>query len=97
MRKTGVEMSEGEARSDEVNREPPSVSGRIGTGALSLLGRPPNLIEVAVRALWDHCYRINVLTDPDESNLVVAHSHFVHASQEGGILSSTPPMTRLYP
>lgn len=97
MRKTRVEMPEGEPQSDEENRERSSVSGRIRSRALSLLGRPPNLIEVAVRALWDHCYRINVLTGPDVSHLVVAHSYFVHASPEGDILTSTPPILKLYP
>jgi|LSQA01.1.fsa_nt_gi hypothetical protein len=96
MRKNRVESPEGELQSDEENRERASVGGRIRSRTLSLLGRPPHLIDVVVRLLWDHCYRVNVLTGPDASNLIVAHSYFVQSSPEGDILSANPPIQKLY-
>lgn len=78
---------------DTPNRPP---DGLIRTGVLGALGRPPGLYEVAVRALWENHYRVNVLIGTDPTALRIAHSYFVEAQENGDILSATPRITRLY-
>jgi hypothetical protein len=51
---------------------------------------------VAVRPLWAKHYRVNVLVGPDPASVRIAHSYFVEAREDGTILSTTPPIARLY-
>jgi hypothetical protein len=68
----------------------------IGGSVLGDLGRPPDLQRVQVRHLWDSCYRVNVLTGCDVVSPRIAHSYFLTVSETGAILSSAPPLVRLY-
>lgn len=79
---------------EETPNRPPD--GLVRNGVLAALGRPPGLYEVAVRALWENHYRVNVLIGTDPTAVRIAHSFFVEARENGDILSATPRITRLY-
>ena len=53
--------------------------------------------SVVVVPLWLNHYRANVLVGPDPTAVRTAHSYFVTADDAGRILTSAPPLTRLYP
>ena len=81
---------------DDEARERPPPGGLVRTNIIAALGRPPGLLEVAVRALWENHYRVNVLIGPDATSARIAHSYFVEAGENGDILSATPLIKRLY-
>ena len=68
----------------------------VRNGVLSGLGRPRGLCHVQVRCLWDGRYRVNVLVGADVVSATVAHSYFLETDGAGKILSSSPPITRVY-
>lgn len=68
----------------------------ISGSVLRDLGRPPDLQRIQVRHLWDSCYRVNVLTGLDVVSPRIAHSYFLTVDETGTLLSSTPPLVRLY-
>jgi hypothetical protein len=68
----------------------------IRAGVLTALGRPPRLFRVAVVALWDNNYRVNVLTGDDASAVVIPNSYFVTADERGRILGCSPRIQKLY-
>jgi hypothetical protein len=68
----------------------------IRAAVLRILGRPARLFRVAVVALWDNNYRVNVLTGDDASAVVIPNSYFVTADESGKILDSSPPIRKLY-
>ncbi len=67
----------------------------VRAAVLAGLGRPPGLYELAVRRLWDGCYRVNVLVGPDPVTARIAHSFFV-AVAAGGRITADPPLARRY-
>lgn len=73
-----------------------SLRARIGSHVLDALGRPGGLHAVQVRWLWQGAFRVNVLVGRDADAVTVAHSFFLEADADGGIVSSTPPLARLY-
>jgi hypothetical protein len=68
----------------------------IGNNVLRVLGHPDALYAVQVRPLWGEHYRVNVLVGPDATSVKVAHSYFLVADGAGGIVASTPKITRAY-
>jgi hypothetical protein len=68
------------------------ITGRVLRG----LGRPPDLQRVQVRHLWEGCYRVNIFTGLDFVSSRMAHSYFLMTNDKGAILTSTPPLVRLY-
>lgn len=68
----------------------------IRDGVLASLGQPPGLYRVVVVPLWLNYYRANVLVGTDPTAVRTAHSYFVTADDAGRILTTVPPLTRLY-
>jgi hypothetical protein len=68
----------------------------IGRRVVGGLGRPPDLQRIQVRHLWDSCFRVNVFTGLDTVSPRMAHSYFLVTDDAGVILSSAPPLVRLY-
>jgi len=64
---------------------------------ITSLGRPPGLYRVAVLPIWQDHYRVNVLIGPDPTSVRIPHSYFVVVGHNGVIISSSPPLVRLYP
>lgn len=67
----------------------------VRAAVLAGLGRPPGLYELAVRPLWDGCYRVNVVVGPDPATVRIPHSFFVAVA--GDRITTEPPLARRYP
>ena len=63
---------------------------------IHLLGQPTNLQTVQVRQLWKDHYRVNVYTGESIAAATVANSYFLETNDDGGIVASTPKITRKY-
>jgi len=66
------------------------LNARIGEQVLHALGKPPNLLTVQVRPLWDGNYRVNILVGAEAACAKIPHSYFVVADGDGNILATTP-------
>lgn len=71
-------------------------SGALAGPLLQALGRPTALYRVEVRHLWKRYYRANVFVGADVASMRVAHSFFLEADDDGNIIASAPPITRMY-
>jgi hypothetical protein len=60
------------------------------------LGQPNDLNRVAVRALWDNRFRVNVLVGADAVSATIAHSYFVVTDVQGNVLTSIPTIIKKY-
>jgi hypothetical protein len=49
-----------------------------------------------VSKLWRDHYRVNVLTGSDATTVRIPHSYFVRTGVGGDVVSTAPPITRLY-
>ena len=65
----------------------------IRAGVLAALGRPPELIRVAVMPLWGDKFRVNVWTG-GSTGAAIPNSYFVTADDRGAILTSDPPIRK---
>jgi hypothetical protein len=72
-----------------------SASEAIRAAVIRMLGRPPGLFRIVVLPLWSNHYRVNVLIGSDASAVSIPHSFFVKAGEQG-IVSSSPPIAKLY-
>ena len=68
----------------------------IRTQVINALGKPPDLLKVQVRKVWDNHYRVNVLVGTDGGSTRFANSYFVVTDSSGGLITSTPKITKLY-
>jgi len=73
-----------------------SLEAAIRLNVMQELGRPANLLHVQIRPLWDNHYRVNVFVGADIASAKVAHSFFLAADGEGGVLASAPAILRRY-
>lgn len=96
MAKLPIGLPGGEPKIDGEKRERPAPDKLVRNNVIAALGRPPDLYEVTVRALWENHYRVNVLIGPDPTCVRIAHSYFVEAGENGDILTATPGISRLY-
>ena len=83
----------------EAPEENPSrlrATAAIRDGILAALGRPPSLYRVVVVGLWLNYYRVNVLVGSPLAAVEIRHSYFVEVDQAGLVLTSVPPLTRIY-
>ncbi len=85
-----------ERNSDSEFHEPARLRSAIAASVIQALGKPVALYGVQVRSLWADHYRVNVLIGADAASALVAHSYFVMTDSRGGIIESTPEITRLY-
>lgn len=60
------------------------------------LGRPPELFGVSAVWLWEDHFRVNVRTGSDASSVLIPHSFFVTADEDGNVLASVPRLARVY-
>ncbi len=60
------------------------------------LGEPDDLLQVQVRPLWQHYYRVNVFVGASTAFARIANSYFVQTDQDGGIVASTPKIRKQY-
>jgi hypothetical protein len=68
---------------------------QIRMSVLASLGRPVNLLKVAVLPLWGNKFRVNVwIGEPSLGNMI-PHSYFVTADDRGTVLRAEPPIQRL--
>jgi hypothetical protein len=72
------------------------LAAAVGVSVVNTLGRPAGLYRVSATRLWENFYRVNVLTGADAVSSRIAHSFFVAANEQGNVIESTPPITRLY-
>lgn len=72
------------------------VTATIGRNVMTMLGRPDDLFQVAVRPLWDNHYRVNVLIGSDSVSARIANSYFVSTDHLGAIIDSQPKVTLKY-
>ena len=68
----------------------------IRVAVLAALGRPSDLIRVAVQPLWGNSFRVNVFTGPDPTSALIPHSYFLAADARGNVLESTPAIRKMY-
>jgi hypothetical protein len=72
----------------------PDATDRIREKVLAALGEPPDLLRVQVKPLWGSYYRANVFVGRGFTPRM-AHSYFLDVD-DGEIVSSAPPIQRLY-
>ena len=72
----------------------PDATGLIREKVLAALGEPPDLLQVQVKPLWGSYYRANVFVGKGFTAWM-AHSFFLDVV-DGEIVSSAPPIQRLY-
>jgi hypothetical protein len=63
---------------------------------LHALGEPHNLFWVQIFPLRDRNYRMNVYVGTNAANFKIPYSYFVEADDDGMVLSSSPPIHKLY-
>ena len=68
----------------------------IRAGVLAALGRPAQLLKVAVLPLWGNNFRVNVWTAESGAGNGIPNSYFVTVDEHGTILGSEPPIRKLY-
>jgi hypothetical protein len=66
----------------------------IGEQVIHMLGRPSDLIRVNVNTLWEHRYRVNVISGALPWSAVISHSFFVTTDGDGNIIASNPRITK---
>jgi hypothetical protein len=81
---------------DEKRQARERLFGTIEARVMHALGRPPDLRVVHVRHLWLDRFRVNVILGPDASAVRVGHSYYLTVGEDGGILSASPKITRVY-
>jgi hypothetical protein len=68
----------------------------IGEQVVHLLGTPDNLLQVQVRCVGGDRCRVNVFVGKDVVSGRIAHSFYLTTDGEGNILTSSPPIARVY-
>lgn len=97
MTKLPMRTPDGETRAGDTDPKHSVPEEAIRGAVLTSLGRPPGLYRVAVLPLWAGYYRVNVMTGPDHTSVLIPHSYFVKAGADGVVISATPPIVRQYP
>jgi hypothetical protein len=73
-----------------------SLNDLIGRQVIRSLGSPKDLLQVRVHLIGADRYRVNVVTGRDFATGRIANSFFLTADAKGKIVSSTPPIVKLY-
>jgi hypothetical protein len=94
---TSLPMVQQRAQKDRMERhEQEALNAVIREQVMHALGKPDDLLAVAVRPLWDKFYRVNVFVGPEIGSARVANSYFLEIDGDGKIAASTPKITRQY-
>jgi len=67
----------------------------IRKSVLAALGRPHELLRVAVVPLWGNNFRVNVWASGN-AGAWIPNSYFVTADDTGKIIGATPPIQKQY-
>jgi len=68
----------------------------VGEQVMQTLGEPANLLQVQVRVLWEHYYRVNIFVGAHSACATIAHSYFIQTDRDGMIVESTPRLVKKY-
>ncbi len=68
----------------------------IGEQILHTLGQPVGFHRIQVRKLWGDRFRANVFVGADAASVIIAHSFFLVADEEGKITTATPKIIKRY-
>lgn len=85
-----------EPEKDMKQHERETLQTLIGEQVMHTLGEPGDLVQVQVRRLWEHHFRVNILVGPDFISAKIANSYFVTADGNGNIVESTPRIKKQY-
>jgi hypothetical protein len=89
-------MSRGETKTVGTAPDTRPAELLIKQGVLAGLGSPRDLYGVKVLRLWDHCYRVNVLTGAEVTNTRIVASYFITADDLGNILQAEPAISKRF-
>jgi hypothetical protein len=89
-------LSQPDRESDPPDRRAERQAAFVCLAVLRMLGRPPDLLGVSAVRLWDNHFRVNVRTGPDVASVLIPHSFFVTAAEDGTVLASVPHLSRVY-
>lgn len=92
-RETSLPMVE-HARMERHEKE--AFNALIRKQVIHALGKPDDLLAVAVRPLWGRFYRVNIFVGPDVGVARLADSFFLEIDGDGKIAEATPKITRQY-
>jgi hypothetical protein len=73
-----------------------SLDSLIREQVIHALGTPIDLRLVQIRKVWDDHYRVNVIVGEHAGSVRIANSYFVVINGDGGLIASTPKITKLY-
>jgi len=68
----------------------------ISEQVIHALGRPTDLRDVQVRKVWDDHYRVNIIVGANAGSVRVANSFFLKIDSKGGLIATTPTITKQY-
>lgn len=68
----------------------------IRSAVLAALGRPANLLRVAIAPLWGDRFRVNVFVGDDLASASIPHSYFLAADARGTVLECSPAIRKVY-
>jgi hypothetical protein len=94
MSKLPLHQSEDNVRGETNQHE--HIADAVGASVINVLGHPVNLFRVSIVRLWKDHYRVNVQTRHDTLSVLISHSFFIHADDQGNIVKSNPTLTRVY-
>ncbi len=87
------------SRTGEPETEPirdASLNDLIGKQVMLSLGLPKDLLKIRVHSIGADRYRVNIVTGKDFASGRIANSYFLTADAKGKIVSSTPPIVKMY-
>jgi hypothetical protein len=85
-----------EKQADDARYLRESLNALVGEQVIQTLGEPANLLQVQVRPLWEHYYRVNVFVGAHSACATIAHSYFIQTDLNGIVVASTPRLVKQY-
>ena len=72
------------------------LEGIVAAGVMRALGQPADFLRASARRVSPNTYRVNVFVGAHVASAKVAHSFFLEADDDGKVLSSNPPVRKMY-
>ena len=72
------------------------LEGVVAMSVMCALGQPADFLRASARRVSPNTYRVNVFIGPHVASAKVAHSFFVEADNDGKVVSSNPPVKKMY-